>query len=1100
MKNNLNRAGFPYGKMLFKFIMRTFIFLFCATLFALTPVDVVSQNSKIVIEKNRILSVDQVFDLIMEQTEYRFFYEEGIFKDYPKVHLRKGVIRTNKLLKESLSQGNLNITVTANDAILIKENPPKIIEEGQTEYQVSGTITDQDGQPLPGASVVEKGTDNGTQSDFDGNFSIEVADSNAILVVSYIGFATKEIPVNGQSNLNVTLEESAAGLDEVVVVGYGTVKKRDLTGAVVSVDFEDANIAPNTNVLQAIQGKVPGINIGAVSAAGEEPSLSIRGQNSLSGSNSPLIVVDGIIYSGSLLDFSAVDIKSVDFLKDASAAAVYGSRAANGVVLISTKSGTGEVGKPSITLNTYGGIQKAGHLLDLMDGDQYVQKILDFREATGQVADPNSIADYMQPNEVDNYLNGRELDWYDLLLRTATIQNYELGISGRTERTKYYLSGTFTDQKGIIKGDDFNRTTLRANFSTDVTDWLTIGLNSSYSNRDYSGDAVDFGNSVLSSPYGTIYQVDNPSLYENFPQTDQLIANPFLPLLNDNLDIQDNLFAILNVDIKLPVKGLTFKHSYSKNLTWMRQASFDRDRRAQEVNGVATKSNQFRNSWLMNNILSYANDVNNVHQIGATFVYTRDSQESEISNIRATNFGSKILGYHAVELGGSQTVDSGFSEQSSEGAMARINYGYDNKYLITGTFRRDGFSGFAANHKYANFFSSSLAWVLSEENFMDSADWISFLKLRLSYGQNGNQGLGAYSSLARVGTTQYIFGDGANSENGYEITSIANDDLKWESTKSLNFGLNFELFDGRFSGDLDFYKSKTVDLLVQRSLPSYTGYTTSWTNIGEVQNEGVEVFLNSVNVESGDFKWETGVSFSLNRNEIVSLYGEDADGDGQEDDDISAGWFIGESLGAIYNYKLDGVYQVGDELPNRYREGDFRLLDTDGEEGITPDDRVIYGNENPNYRFGVTNSISYKKLTFSAFVNSIQGGNNWYLADNRMLNPNTFFPGRANMVNIPYWTPTNPTNEYPRIDYNPRIRHRFDQDRSFVRLQDVTIAYDFSKSDFTQRWGLNKFRLYASGKNLATWTNWTGYDPELGTTISGTPIISSVILGLEFGL
>src|SRR5690606_1383254 len=295
MKNNLNRVGFPYGKMLFIFIMRTFIFLFCATLFALTPVDVVSQNSKIKIEEDKILSVDQVFDLIMEQTEYRFFYEEGIFKDYPKVHLRKGVIRTNKLLKESLSQGNLNITVTANDAILIKENPPKIIEEEQTEYLVSGTITDQDGQPLPGASVVEKGTDNGTQSDFDGNFSIEVANSNAILVVSYIGFAPKEIPVNGQSNINIVLEESAAGLDEVVVVGYGTQKKSDITGSVASFDASAIESAPVTNVASVMQGRIAGVNLVQTQGDAEaNTSILVRGQNSLSASNDPLIILDGI--------------------------------------------------------------------------------------------------------------------------------------------------------------------------------------------------------------------------------------------------------------------------------------------------------------------------------------------------------------------------------------------------------------------------------------------------------------------------------------------------------------------------------------------------------------------------------------------------------------------------------------------------------------------------------------------------------------------------------------------------------------------------------------------------------------------------------------
>ncbi|PKQ44167.1 SusC/RagA family TonB-linked outer membrane protein [Confluentibacter flavum] len=1100
MEISLTNPAFPFRKQLLMNIMRIMVFFFCTAFFALSPNDIVSQNSKVKIAEDKLLTVNEVFYLIMEQTDYKFFYEKGIFEDFPKVQVKKGVIRTNELLKRSLSHGNLEITLNANNAIIIKEIPPKTLEEKVQEYNVSGTVKDQSGQPLSGANVIEKGTINGTQTDFDGNFTIKLTDKNAILIISYIGFVTKEIAIEGQSQLDISLKESAEGLDEVVLVGYGTSTKKDVTGSVVSIDFEDANLTANTSILQAMQGKAPGINIGAVSAAGEEPRLSIRGQNSLSGSNNPLLVVDGIIYSGSLLDFSAVDIKSVDFLKDASAAAVYGSRAANGVVLITTKSGTGEIGKPSITFNTYGGIQQAGHLLDIMDGDQYVQKILDFREATGQEADPTKVADYLEPNEVDNYLNGREVDWYDILLRTATIQNYELGISGRTERTKYYMSGTLTKQDGIIIGDDFKRSTLRANFSTDVTEWLTIGLNSSYSNRDYSGDAADFGTSILSSPYGTIYQVDNPSQYENFPQTDQLIANPLLPLLNDNLDIQDNLFTVLDVDIKLPVKGLTFKHSYSKNLTWNRQASFNRDRRAQEVNGLATKSNEFRNSWLMNNILNYENNFNNIHKVGATLVYTRDSQDSETSNIRATNFGTKILGYNAVQLGGTQTVSSGFTEQASEGFMARVNYGYDNKYLITNTFRRDGFSGFAANHKYANFFSSSLAWVLSEENFMKSADWISFLKLRLSYGQNGNQGLGAYSSLARVGATQYVFGDGGNTENGYEITTIANNDLKWETTKSLNLGFNFELFDGRLSGDLDFYNSKTVDLLVQRSLPSYTGYTTKWTNIGEVQNKGVEILLSSVNVDSGDFKWETEVSFSLNRNKIVSLYGEDADGDGQEDDDISEGWFIGESLGSIYNYKLDGVYQVGDELPRRYREGDFRLLDTDGVDGITPDDRVIYGNENPNYRFGITNSLSYKQFTLSFFINSIQGGNNWYLRNNGVLNPNYYFPGRANMVNIPYWTPTNPTNEFPRIDYRPRINHRYDQDRSFVRLQDVTIAYDFSSTNFIQQWGLSKLRVYASGKNLATWTNWTGYDPELGSSLGSTPIISTVILGLEIGL
>ncbi|MFC4222064.1 SusC/RagA family TonB-linked outer membrane protein, partial [Flagellimonas marina] len=900
----------------------------------------------------------------------------------------------------------------------------------------------------------------------------------------------------------VRLKESSSQLDEVVVVGYGTSTKRDLTGAVASINLEDANIAPNTNVLQAIQGRVPGINIGAVSAAGQAPSLSIRGQNSLSASNDPLLVVDGIIYPGSLNDFSAADIDKVDFLKDASAAAVYGSRAANGVVLITTKIGKGEAGKPNITFNTYGGVQEAGNLLDLMNGTQYTQKVIDWGQATGQSIDESNVADFLQDNEIDNFNNGREVDWYDQLLSTAAIQNYELGISGTTGKTNYYMSGTFTNQEGVRKGDDFQRTTVRVNLSNDITDWLTIGINSAYTHSDFSGQTVAFGNSVLSSPYATIFQVDNPDEYETFPQTDQLLANPFLPLLNDDVDKSDNLFAVFNVGLNLPIDGLTYKFNYSRNLLFDRESRFQsRDRAGLENNGIATKFNSLTDSWLINNILDYSTTINKVHRVGATMVYTRDFQEYEETEVESIGFDAKILGFNAVELGEVQTAASGANDQSNEGFMTRVNYAYDNKYLFTGTFRRDGFSGFAVNKKFANFFSASLGWVISEESFMSDLDWLSFLKLRLSYGENGNQGLGSYGSLAQVANSQYVFGDGSGTFSGQFVSTIANPNLEWETTRSTNLGVNFNLFKGRFSGDLDFYVSTTDNLIVNRSLSAYTGFTSTLTNLGEIQNKGVELYLNSVNIEKEDFIWETGFTFSLNRNEIVSLYGEDVDGDGIEDDDINEGWFIGESIDAIFDLQLDGVYQIGDtDIPNRYREGDFRIIDANEDGEISADDRVIVGNELPNYRFGITNSLKYKDFTLTAFINSVQGGNGWYMADNRALNPNTFFPGRANMVNIPYWTPDNPTNEFPRIDYRPRNQHLFLQDRSFVRLQDVTISYDFSNYSFVNNLKIEKLRVYASGKNLATWTNWTGYDPELGTTLSGTPIIRSYILGVEIGL
>lgn len=1048
------------------------------------------------------ISLKELIKEVEASSNFTFAYtREGIRNK--NIHLNSKSWNMLSLLKEISVQGRFSITRVNETITLIPADDgklPEVNEESRMEQTVSGKVTDEIGEPLPGATIIEKGTNNGTVTDIEGKFSMEV-EENATLIFSFVGYEEQEIAVNNQSIIEVSMVPDLESLEEIVVIGYGTSTKKDVTGAIVSVDFEDANISPNTSIMQAVQGKIPGVNIGAVSDAGQAPSISIRGQNSLSASNAPLLVVDGVIYSGSILDFNATDIKSIDFLKDASAAAVYGSRAANGVVLITTKTGKNNSGKPDITFNMYTGVQEASHLLDIMNGEQYIQKILDYREASGQVADPADVVDYLQPLEVDNYLNGHEVDWYDQLLRTAPINNYELGVSGATKTSRYYLSGTYTDQKGIIKGDDFNRTTLRANFSNDITDWLTIGVNSSYSHRDYSGSSVAFGNSVLSSPYATIYQKDNPDELELFPQTDQLIANPLAAALNDDLNVQDNIFGVLNVDIQLPVEGLTFKHTYSRNLYFTRRAIFqNKDKTGQEQNGVASKSNVFQDNWLMNNVLDYSRTFND-HKINATVVYTRDHQEIESTESRATGFGIKLLGYDAIELGDVQTVESGASDQSNEGFMARINYGFNNRYLITGTFRRDGFSGFSEKNKYANFYSASLAWVISEESFLNSVSWMDFLKLRLSYGENGNQGLGSYSSLAVVGTTQYVYGDGSSTAFGIQTNSIANPNLKWETTRSTNFGLNFEFFGGRLSGDIDLYRSKTNDLLVQRSLLRYTGYTTIWTNLGEIQNKGLEIYLNSVNVQAGDLRWESGFTFSLNRNEIVSLYGEDANNDGIEDDDVSRGWFIGESLGAIYNFKTGDIYQNEDtDIPDGYKPGDFEIIETDGEEGISPDDRVIYGNENPNYRFGITNTLVYKSFSLSAFINSIQGGNDyWYMGDNRMLNPNTFFPDRANMINIPYWTPSNPTNEYPRIDYSPPFSHRFDQDRSFIRLQDVTLAYDLSRMGFSNKLKLNKLRVYASGKNLITWTNWTGYDPELGTTLSGKPVMRSYILGVEIG-
>ena len=1076
-------------------IMKLTGFLIAVSIFSALAGSSYSQTKLLNLDMEKA-TVKEVLSKIEDQSEFYFMYSGKIIDVDREVSVNNKNQKIDQVLKSLFEGTNVKYVIKDRFIVLTDSKSSGDVFDVMQQKSVSGIVTDESRVPLPGVTVVVKGTTTGTITDADGNYSFSDIPGDATLVFSFVGMKTQEILVAGKSTINVTMTEISIGLEEVIAVGYGSMRKEDVTGAVSSINLEDANIAQNTTVLQAIQGRLPGINVGAVQRAGQSPSISIRGQNSLSASNSPLIVVDGIIYSGELTDFSANDIKTIDFLKDASAAAVYGSRSANGVVLISTKSGKLNNGKPRITFNSYGGIQQAGNLLDLKNGPEYIQKILDYRTAAGLEANPANIENYLNELEIENYQNGNEIDWYDQLFRTATMANYELGISGATDKTKYYFSGTFTDQEGLAKNDDFQRMTLRARFSNDITDWLNVGLNMAFTNKDYSGQPVSTGNAVLLSPYSTIFQKDNPTEYELFPQTDQLMANPFLSSLRDHKDIQQTLFGVFNVKIDLPIDGLTYRFDYSRTLTNSRSAEFDNvTNGGRNLNGSARKSYAVQNSWLMNNTLDYSNTFNDVHRVGATVVYTRDLSRSDGSNLYATNFAIPILGYNAVELGENQTVNSSANDNSSEGFMSRLTYAYDNKYLFTGTYRRDGFSGFAANNKYADFYSGSLGWVISQERFFN-VDWVDFLKLRLSYGENGNQGLGSYSSLARVGTNFYTFGD--RSAVTLATNTIPNSNLKWETTKSFNFALDFNLINNRLNGVIDVYKSKTNDLLVQRSLAGFTGFEDVWTNLGEIQNKGIEVSINSVNIQAGDFVWESGITFSMNRNKIISLYGEDVDGDGIEDDDIDAGWFIGESTGAIYGYKPGDIYQSDNtNIPTGFQPGDFEIIDTDGEEGITPEDRIVYGNTDPNYRWGLSNTFTYKNLSLFVFINSIQGGDNYYLGDNNTLNPNTFFPDRINMVDIPYWTPDNQSNTYPRINYDPTFDHRFDQDRSFVRLQDITLAYDLSKLATIQKFGLTNLRVYASGKNLATWTKWQGYDPELGSTLNGLPIARSYILGLQ---
>jgi TonB-linked SusC/RagA family outer membrane protein len=1059
----------------------------------------VSQVSKVTLAMNNV-TVAQVMDAIEDQTDYLFVYNKR------EVDLKRKVtvVAENKTVAEVLSSlfydTNIIYAVEGPNIMLMETTQPV-----QQHRKIAGKITDINNQPLPGVTIIIKGTTQGTVSNTDGEYSLTNVPDNATLVFSFVGMETKEIPVGNQTTIDVMLESATIGIEEVVAVGYGTMRKSDLTGTVSRVTTERAMDIPNSNILQALKGNVAGLNVGTPDRPGENPSLSIRGTNSISAGNSPLIVVDGIIYNGSLSSINTNDVESVDVLKDASAAAVYGSRSANGVIIITTKKGTSE--KPVFNFSGKYGISNPVKLIEMLDGPEYIQKVIDFWQAKGQDANINNVTDYLNIVEANNYEAGKTIDWYDELVKPANFQNYNLSVSGKTENTNYFISGAYHGEEGIVENDNFKRITARANFINQITDWFTVTVKSSFSNLDYSGVQVPLISGL--SPYSSFYEDKEKGTFKEYPMDDTFFLHPFIEASIDNSDVRNDLWGLLSGEINIPfIQGLKWTMNYSLNHRLRKLNEFQDKSYAKTSNGSARKEVYENYDWLLDNILNYKRSVGD-HFIDLTFLYSREYQRYTETMARASNFFNQAMGYHNLGIGGVQTVSSNFGDQNGVSYMGRLNYIFKERYAATATIRRDGFSGFAEGHKYGTFRSAALAWTASNEKFMSNSSLLSLLKLRLSYGENGNQAIGRYATLARMGSIDAVFGE--STHTGLYVSSMANTDLGWETTKVFNTGVDLGFFKNRLNATADVYFSKTYDLLLQRNIPNLTGFNSIWTNIGEVSNRGVELTINSINIQKNNIRWETGFAFDLNRNRIEKLYGEDLDGDGKEDDDISNNWFIGQPLGVFFGYNIDGIYQLDDtDIPEGYRPGDFRIVDKTGEGEITQEDRYIYGNRLPNFKFSISNNLIYKNFSLYVMINSIQGGgkNNYYMGNNMMMhNPNNQFATWSERFNIPkmdYWTPNNPSNTAARIDYIAPREHNYLENRSFVRIQDVNLAYSFNRKFLTSA-GLEDLRIFVSGKNLYTFTKWSGYDPENATTWRGNrnndgfpfPMLRTFTLGVD---
>lgn len=1038
--------------------------------------------------------IQKIFREIRKQTGYVFFYDTRILEASQPVSIDIKEASVETALKEVLYLQSLDFSIEKKTITIVQ----KVLSQKSLEPVVpvpppaviTGIVRDEKGRPLAGVSVTVKGTKKGTSTKEDGRFSIET-NTGTVLEFSYVGYLKSSITISQNNNLTISLKLDESIGSEVVVVGYGTQKKSDLTGSVVRLKMDKTTDLPNYSVLQSIQGRAPGINITTPVRPGDEPGLLIRGINSISASNGPLVVVDGIIYNGNLSDFNASDIETVDILKDASAAAVYGSRSANGVLLITSKSGKSQ--KPQFNFSTYLGVANPVHLIKVLDGPGYLQKVLDYRAATGLTADPAKIDDYLTVGEVNNLKNGETTDWMDRVIRQAITNNYHLDISGKTNNTNYYISGTYFKQQGIVVNDDFFKTTLNISLKNNITDWYSISVKSIFSSQNQPGLPASIGSAYEQSPYGSLLDQNGPGGYAFYPVGDPLGTNPFLSTLIQSNQTNTSLFGVLSSVLDVPfIPGLKWTMNYSYNLRSdeLNQFSDNLSSSAGMVaNGIGIKNETKYTDWTLDNIINYRKNFGKGHSIDVTLLYSRDASNLSSSGLRGNDFFTQQLGYNNLGLAAVQQISSNYSDQNNVAYMARINYNYQHKYALTLTTRRDGFSGFAKNNKYATFPSVAFAWTASNENFFKNVSWMNDLKLRVSYGSNGNQAVGRYQSLARMSSDKYVFG--SQTINTIYVNSIANNDLTWETTKTANIGLDFEVFNKIINGTVDVYSSETNGILLQRSLPDVTGFNSVWTNIGKVHNHGVEVTLNSHNIKNGNFSWESGLVFSLNRNRIDELTG--------NGDDIRDGWFIGRPLNSFFGYQTDGIYQLNDShiLPG-FAPGEFRIVDNNKDGIINADDRVILGNRLPNYSFSISNTISFKNFGFYMLINSIQGGNGYYLGNNnatRNVNaPFTTFTERFNIQDVPYWTPTRPSNDYPIINYNPPFAHPILEDRSFIRIQDVSISYTLGQKTL-DRLKIHSLRLFVSGKNLITFTKWTGYDPENATPITGFPLMRTYTIG-----
>ncbi|WP_235047104.1 SusC/RagA family TonB-linked outer membrane protein [Winogradskyella psychrotolerans] len=965
---------------------------------------------------------------------------------------------------------------------------------------ITGKVVDNAGVPLPGVNILIDQTTTGTQTNFDGEYTIE-AEPEDIIVFSYLGFKVVRVTVGSQNVIDITLEEDASALEEVVVVGYGTKKKSDIISSVVTVDKDDLVKVATSDVGEMLRGKAAGVQVTLASGApGGSSTIRIRGQNSISGGNDPIVIADGVRI-GSINDINANDIASLEVLKDAAAQAIYGARASNGVILITTK--RGKEGKTSVSYNGFSGLQTINRNFDIYDGDEFAQlKREAFRTNNG--GEYRLDEDIFSGLELASVQSQEYINWEDLILRTGETQNHAINISSGTDKFRIFSSVNYINTKGVVPNSKYNKVGLRLNADQRINDWLNIGLNTSFqfsetNNPNNSGIILS---SLTTTPLGSIYNTDGSLRY--LPGGFEENKNPLIDL-DETTNVVDQRNDILNLFVDVsPFKGFNYRVNLSRRSWNYKRKSYNT---TQSLSGIANSGQgsgaiQYQDNveWQIENIITYEFDLNEVNHFGITAV--QSISESEYSNYMnvADRIPNDILGINGLEGAFLNTPSISANKRGIVSAVGRVEYDYDNKYYFTASGRADGSTVFGRNNKWAFFPAANLGWNIHKESFLEDVNAINNLKLRFSYGSVGNEGISPGQSQSTADQRNYIIDD--SQVSGYVPgNTLPNPDLRWETSTTFNAAIDFGLFNNRITSTIEYYNTRTKDLLVSEQLDPSSGYTSKLTNIGEIENRGLEITLNSDIVRNEDFKLNLGLSFTKNDNKIISLYGRDDNGDGIEDDDILNRRFIGEEINVFYQYQPVGIFQIGEDIANSAQPlslpGDIKLRDVNGDNVIDDQDRVITS-QAPDWFGTISIGAEYKGIDFSADIYMVQG----------VTRSNSFLYGYLeggslrgikNGIKQNYWTPENPGGDFPRPREGNDPSNIFSlglQDASYVRLQNITLGYTLPK-DLLDSFGMTKLRLYVTGSNLITVTDYQSYSPERNPNEYPEPV--TVVVGLQLG-